>query len=506
MSAITLRDYQTDAKKAIRKKFIEGHNRVLLIGATGFGKTETVASIIESTVENDKRVMFLADRISLVNQTSERLFKCGINHGVIQADNSFNRSANVLVCSQQTLEKRGYIDNADLIILDECHTQRVKIIEMLKSADKHVIGLTATPFSPGMGNLWQATVTGASTQDLQKRGWLVPLRCFIAKQIDHSKLKMNNGEITAVSAADAASGIVGDIVSEWVSGTYKHFGKPVKTLCYVPTVAYGRELATEFMMAGYSFRQVSYKQTPDQNKRSIEALGRGEIDGLISVEALVKGIDIPEVQYLVVARRYSSSLQNHVQMLGRGMRACEDIGKKYCAVNDHVGNIERFASEAESFWASGEWDLSWNEKKRKKSDRDKDEVEARERKCHQCNLLLEPEIKTCPACGYQMPQRKSNISVAPGEMTEYVPGMDKVYELNPGINLWNVVCSWAIEKRGYADIAATEKLAKAMHKTLSGRWPKWGIELNYEGEYDPSVFLICERQYKSYLKKRRKRK
>ena len=505
MKPIQLRDYQQASLDQIRQEFRQGNRRVCLIGATGYGKTEVAASIMQHTARKGNRVIFLADRVVLVRQTSHRLRQSGIRHGVIQGDNSFDRHEAILVCSQQTLEKRGWMDHADLIVVDECHTERKKMLEMVRHSNKHVIGLTATPFSPGMPDFYQAVVTGASTRMLQDRGWLVPIKPYIAKQIDVSKLRLANGEYTAKSASDAAKGIVADIVTEWERGCQREFGGAVKTLVYVPTVDYGQILAARFDKAGYVFRQVSYRNTAEQNARAIAELTMGNCHGLISVDALVKGLDVPEVQCLVVARKYSASLTNHIQLLGRGMRACPEIGKTYCLVHDHVGNMVRFAAEAEPFWESGQWDLAMN--RAKKPDRDKKEKEARERICVACGHVMGKWSEHCPACGAEQPKRKPRtVQVHKGEMVEYSNRIHGIAKKYSKAKIWKVLSTYAIERKGMEEsqLQKAERLAKALYRDMTGSWPPWGSELDLEHHREPDIELLANRQIRKYAKRMRR--
>ena len=505
MNQIILRDYQKSTKANLRAG-MRLYQKGLLIGATGFGKTEVVASIIEDSVKLGKRVIFMADRNALVHQTSQRLTKSNIRHGVIQGDNTFGRYEQVLVCSQQTLEKRGFMNQADLVILDEAHTQRKKTMAMLNALPKktRIIGLTATPFSAGMGNFWDFSVIGASTKQLQDQGWLVPLRVYLGTEIDRSKLKYASGEYTAQSVADAGSQIIGDIVSEWAIGTNREFGGKVKTLCFVPTVAYGADIAEEFAMAGYRFKQVSYRHTAEENAESIEDLRNGNIDGLISVEALVKGMDIPDVQCIIVARKYCHSLTSHIQMLGRGMRSCPEIKKEFCLVNDHVYNYPRFEAEAEPFWKTGDWELSRNEQKRPTPlQREDAEVDAIiERTCFSCSFVLPEGTLTCPACGYTKPRKKPiDISVIPGKMRRYESGFNPIRIAR--LDLWPIISTIALRRKGN-DTVAAEKFAKAQFKNLTGSWPPWGEKLDLDGKYDAEIDLIIDAQIKSYIKRVKK--
>ena len=504
---IVLRDYQVTVKESLRAGFKQ-YQKGLVIGATGFGKTETVASIIEDAIKLDSRVIFLADRNVLVHQTSERLWKSKIRHGVLQGGNTYGRNERVLVCSQQTLETRGFMDRADLIIIDEAHTQREKMLKMLNACGQKtkIIGLTATPFSPGMDDFYDFTVSGASTVKLQRDGWLVPLKVFLGTPIDRSKLKYSGGEYTAASVAEAGKTIIGDIVADWVTGTNREFGGKVKTLCFAPTVDYGTDLSGQFAMAGYRFETVSYRQTQEENQAAIKNLRDGHCDGLISVEALVKGMDIPDVQCLIVARKYANSLASHIQMLGRGMRSCLEIQKEFCLVNDHVNNYPRFAAIAEPFLASGEWDLKMNgQKKPKPKVRDEEEKETIEdRVCPACSFILPPRTRTCPACGFTMPPRKPiDVSVKSGKMKRYNSGLSDILERHPGIDLWAVVSTISLRRKG-TDVSAAERFAKAQFKNLTGSWPSWGIGLDFSGQYNPDIDLMIDAQIRAYIKRKRK--
>ena len=80
----------------------------------------------------------------------------------------------VLVCSQQTIEKRGYLDNADLIIVDEAHVMRRKTTEMLLYMDKFVIGLTATPMTDGLGEFYESVCKRSKHQTIGRCSMACP--------------------------------------------------------------------------------------------------------------------------------------------------------------------------------------------------------------------------------------------------------------------------------------------------------------------------------------------
>ena len=72
-----------------------------------------------------------------------------------------------------------------LIIWDECHTFYKSVTDIVeKSPEAKVIGLTATPFTKGMGKLFTNVVNTTTTNKLIADKWLVPLKAYIATTID----------------------------------------------------------------------------------------------------------------------------------------------------------------------------------------------------------------------------------------------------------------------------------------------------------------------------------
>lgn len=99
---------------------LTGDGRFLLGDFTVTHNTETSFHLIEEAVAKGSRVGFIVDRVILVDQTSRRLDGYGIEHGIVQAGETRDLSRPVQVCSAQTLEKRGYLDDFDVLLVDEC--------------------------------------------------------------------------------------------------------------------------------------------------------------------------------------------------------------------------------------------------------------------------------------------------------------------------------------------------------------------------------------------------
>jgi len=105
---LELRPYQANTLDALRKGFASGLRRQILYAPTGAGKTEMAIALLEATKKKGNKGAMIVDRIILCDQTSLRLDKYDIDHGVLQSGHWRDRPyENIQVCSAQTLERRG---------------------------------------------------------------------------------------------------------------------------------------------------------------------------------------------------------------------------------------------------------------------------------------------------------------------------------------------------------------------------------------------------------------
>jgi len=417
---LELREHQIHVVNALREGFKQGHRTQLLYAPTGFGKTEVAIYLMKATRDNYKRAAMVLDRIVLVDQTSNRLTKYGINHGVFQADHwKFDRLNRLQVCSAQTLERRDNFPEIDLLIVDECHIARAQTSEYIRNNPKvKVIGLTATPFTKGLGDLYENVVCGATTEDLVNNKWLTPLRVYIAKEIDMTGVKKVAGEWSADQTTERGMQITGDIVDEWIKKTHEVFGKPVKTIVFCSGVAHGAHLVDKFAQKGYNFISISYKDNDEFKRAAIEDFAKSdtEINGLIATDILTRGFDVSDVLIGVSARPFSKSLSSHIQQMGRVMRTHE--GKEFALWLDHSGNYLRFRDDWDEIYAEGVKSLTG---KTERAKREPTEKLKKESKCPSCGYLWPKNSDTCPACGY-VRKRKSMVESVAGELIELVAG------------------------------------------------------------------------------------
>lgn len=303
---------------------------------------------------------------------------------------------------------------ANGFLVHNCHVQRKSTTDLIKNnPNMRVVGLTATPFTKGLGDTYTHVVGARATGELIQEGWLTPLRVFIAKEIDMKGATKVAGEWSQDQVSERGMKITGDIVAEWITKTNQIFGKPVKTVVFCAGVAHGKDLERQFKEQGYNFVSISYKEDDEFKRLTIEDFARPDttIHGLIATDILTKGFDVPDVMIGVSARPFSKSFSSHVQQMGRIMRPYPD--KKYGVWLDHSGNYLRFREDWDKLFDEGVTELTKDGEKAKKEPTDR---EKKDSKCPACSSLWTAKDNVCVHCGYQRPVR--HVASVAGEMTE----------------------------------------------------------------------------------------
>ena len=463
---LKLREHQDKVIDELREGFKQGHMSQLLYAPTGFGKTEVAIALMKATADKYKKAAMVLDRIVLVDQTSQRLDKYKISHGVFQSEHwRYNITERLQVCSAQTLERRTNFPEVDLLIIDECHITRKQTSQFIKShPDIRIIGLTATPFTKGLGDLYSNVICGMTTEELVNRKWLTPLKVFIAqKQIDMEGAKKVAGEWSQDDVTERGMKITGDIVQEWIKKTHEIYGKPEKTIVFCAGVAHGNDLVRKFAAHGYNFVSISYQDNDEFKRAAIEDFARPDtqINGLIATDILTRGFDVPDVKIGVSARPFSKSLSSHIQQLGRVMRPHES--KEFALWLDHSGNYIRFREEWDEIYEKGVKKLDQHIEKAKK---EPTEREKQESKCPSCGHIWPKGSDTCPSCGH-VRQKRNAIGSEAGELVELV-GTSKAIRENKQDFYSQLL--WIANERNYNEYWASHK-----YREKFGVWPR-GLE------------------------------
>ena len=412
---LQLRPAQEKSLESLRSGFRDGHKRQILYGPTGFGKTEMAVSLLAATAAKGNRAAMIMDRRVLVEQTSARLDKYGIEHGVLMAGHyRWRPHEKIQICSAQTLEKCETFPDFDLIIIDEAHATRKQVTDFIKNTGTRSVGLTASPFTKGLGSIYENIVCEVTTGSLVDNNFLVPLKVFVAKEIDMTGAKKVAGEWSQSEVTERGIKITGDIVAEWVKKTHEFFDKPEKTIVFCAGVAHGADLQNRFNEAGYNFISISYKDDDEYKQEVIREFSKPDnsIVGLIATDILSRGFDCPDVRIGISARPFTKSFSSHVQQMGRVMRSFS--GKDFSLWLDHSGNFLRFRDDWEDLFHNGVSVLDDGKEKPKPEPSDKEKEAA---KCPKCSALWPPKSDICSNCGH-VRERKNDVQVKAGELVE----------------------------------------------------------------------------------------
>jgi superfamily II DNA or RNA helicase len=405
---------------------------------TGAGKTYLGLRVCNEAVQKGKRAVFLCDRTTLINQTSSVADSYGMyEHGIIQAKH-WRRRPNELfqIASVQTIAKRNYFPQVDVLVVDEAHTTYKAWTEFANNTKAAVIGLSATPFTAGLGKIFTNLVNATTMYELTQIGVLVPMRIFSCHRPDMTGAEIKGGEWTDKAAEERGMEIVGDVVKDW-----RKFGENRKTIVFGSTIKHCEELCRQFIDNGVMAAVFTSETTDKERELLLNEYRKPNthLKVLISVEALAKGFDVPDVGCICDARPLRKSLSTAIQMWGRGLRSSPNTGKKDCFLLDFSGNIIRFFEDFNDIYFDGLDALDAGEKLDKTA-RTKEEFETKG--CPRCGHT--PFHKRCMACGYERISKQISEAL-PGTMKEIFigEGKNKKKLADNAEHLWNQVCTYA---------------------------------------------------------------
>jgi type I restriction enzyme, R subunit len=400
---IVERPYQHRAIRNVARSFEQDSERkALLVMATGSGKTRTVIALVDLLMRAGwvKRVLFLADRVALVNQAA----------GAFKAH--LPDAAPVNLVTERTSEGRVFLStyptmmnlidgkqegkakfgpgHFDLIVIDEAHRsvyQRFRAI--FEYFDSFLVGLTATPKDEidkntySLFDLEDGVPTDAySLDEAVADGWLVPPKAISVplkivrsglRYADLSEeekdqwdmLEWGEDEIPdSVEAAEVNKRLFNEDTVDRVIAHLMQNGIKVeggdrlgKTIIFAKNQAHAQFIEARFNaayphLAGHFARVITH-QTGAYAQTLIDDFSKKTKAPhiAISVDMLDTGIDVPEILNLVFFKQVRSKTK-FWQMMGRGTRLCENLfgpgqHKEFFRVFDYCQNLEFFGANPE---------------------------------------------------------------------------------------------------------------------------------------------------------------
>jgi type I restriction enzyme R subunit len=400
-SEIVERHYQTRAIRRIAEAFERDHDRkALLVMATGAGKTRTVIALSELLMRCNwaKRVLFLADRVALVNQAVNAFKRHLPDASPVNLVTERNAEGRVFVSTYPTMmgmideasdgQRRFGVGHFDLVIIDEAHRSVFqKYRAIFDYFDSLLVGLTATPKDEvdrntySLFDLEDGVPTDAySLEEAVRDGFLVPPQAvsvplkFQREGIRYDELSEEDKDQWDALEWDedgtVPDRVEAEAVNKWlfnkdtVDKVLAHLmtrGLTVaggdrlgKTILFAKNQAHAEFIAERFDVnyphyRGEFARVITFKTEYAQNL--IDNFSNKERPPHIafSVDMLDTGIDIPEVVNLVFFKLVRSKTK-FWQMLGRGTRLCPDLfgpgqHKEFFYVFDYCQNLEYFSQD-----------------------------------------------------------------------------------------------------------------------------------------------------------------
>lgn len=289
-----------------------------------------MAEIARRTTKNNNRVMFLIHRKEVLDQAVKTFKVQGVNPNLLTAG------------MVQTLTRRvDKLPTPSVILVDEAHHALAKSYQrILNKFPKAIVLLfTATPHRTGRMQLDQIAddiIVGQSIHELTDKGFLAPFRYFQPPNDFNSKLlkRGSTGDFTNESMEQAMSTkIFGHIVKQ-----YKRIASGMQAVVYTYSIDSAIKIAKEFNSEGVSAVEVDGTTSKEKRDLAVRKFREQEIKILVNVNLFTEGVDLPNVDCVIMARP-TASLALYLQF---SMRCLNPRKGKTAIIIDHANNFKTF--------------------------------------------------------------------------------------------------------------------------------------------------------------------
>lgn len=334
----------------------EGENRALLISATGTGKTYASAFAMRDAAPG--KALFVVHREQIAKQALKSYRRVlgkykpdgsEIRYGLLSG-NEKDYDADYLFSTMQMMSKEDVLekfrpDEFDFICIDETHRAGAesyqRILEYFKP--QFLLGMTASPERTDNFDIFDLYDYNIAyeirLQQALEENLLCPFHYFgiTDLEIDGETFDDESGLRNFVK-------LVSDERVDYILKQVEYFGYSgdrVKGLVFCSRKDEGEELARKFCQRGYRARMLSGDDSQAVREEVIDRLvsdtREDYLDYVFTVDIFNEGVDIPEVNQVVLLRPTQSPIV-FVQQLGRGLRKSDD--KEFVVILDFIGNYK----------------------------------------------------------------------------------------------------------------------------------------------------------------------
>ena len=397
-----LRSYQQETIDKVYQSMRSGHRRIVVQQPPRTGKTVIMAEIARKTTAKGNRVMFIIHRKEVLEQAIETFKLQGVD---------MNLTTMGMV---QTLTRRiNQLDKPQLILVDEAHHALAKsylnILDAFPNA--YVLYFTATPIRTGHEQLDQIAddiVTGKSIKWLTDHHFLAPFHYYGLGDIDRSKLRKQNGDYSSQSMDEAISHqIYGHIVQQ-----YQRLANGKQAVVYCHSIESAKKVTEQFTQAGITAAEIDGDTDTKARDRLVQKFRNQELTILANVNLFTEGVDLPNVDCVIMARP-TSSLALYLQF---SMRCLNPRKGKTAVIIDHVDNFLNFGlPNNDRDWSEA---IVTKDKRKAKSNTDNGPAIAQ---CNYCfGTFYRDQITDgcCPLCGHELKKENKDYKIVNVDLQE----------------------------------------------------------------------------------------
>lgn len=336
------------------KELVErGKNRGLLISATGTGKTYASAfGARDVLLDNNSKMLFVVHREQIAKQAMksfQKVFGSTVEYGLLSG-NSKDYDSRFLFSTMQMMSKSDVMqrfskDEFQCIILDEAHKTGAasyqKIMEYFEP--EFWLGMTASPERMDDFDVFALFDHNIAyeirLQQAMEENLLCPFHYF-----GITDLEIDGQAIDEETAVENFRYLISDQRVNYIieqANYYGYSGNRVKGLIFCSRRKEAEELSLGFNRRGFHTCVLGGDDSQERREEMIERLTSDDcsdpLDYIFTVDIFNEGVDIPEVNQVIMLRPTQSPII-FVQQLGRGLRKAEN--KEYVVILDFIANYK----------------------------------------------------------------------------------------------------------------------------------------------------------------------
>ena len=327
-----------------------GESKALLISATGTGKTYASAFVLRE--EETKKALFLVHREQIAKQaiaSYKKVFGNTRTFGLLSG-NSKDFEVDYLFSTMQMMAKPEILlkfqrDEFETIIIDEAHRTGATSYQniMRYFTPRFWLGMTASPERTDSFDVYEAFDHNIAyeirLQQALEENLLCPFHYFgiTDLQIDGETVDEETGlkDFNKLTCDERV-----DYVIEQME-YYGYCGRCPKGLIFCSSKKEASTLSEKFNERGYRTLALTGDDSQEKREQAVERLvldyGEDKLDYIFTVDIFNEGVDIPEINQVIMLRPTESPIV-FVQQLGRGLRKADD--KEYVVILDFIGNYK----------------------------------------------------------------------------------------------------------------------------------------------------------------------